>query len=502
MKRYSVLIAILLVLPGFLMAQNFADAFRMSYNQIQGTARSAGMGNAFGALGGDFTSLSINPAGSAIYQTGEFVITPGYYINKSKMTMGGNTFSDNDQNFSLNNLGAIGTFKTNRSEAGIVSVNYGIGYNRLANFNNNAFANLNNSPDSYLDDIVNYANLEYQNNDPLTQNYLYQAIGDIQYKDWPTKLAWENYLIDPKTDGNNNEIDGLYQRSILLQDQAVDQRKTYSQEGHIDEYVFNLGLNFNHNFYLGATLGFHDINYSANSMYEEQFKNGRNFTYWDDYYMEGSGFNFKIGAIYKPVQNVRLGLALHTPTYYNIDEESVLEMQGSEQQGSVDPGRNFYSYDFRTPLKVVMSGAVIFNKRGLISVDAEYMDYASMRFRKGGNGSDNFNDLNSVMSNHFNSVMNLRIGAEYKLTNQFAVRAGYENYGNPFKSTLDAQSTLTDNTSVISGGFGYTVNAFSVNVAYTSSLSKISDGSVQPNYYQVKRDNTNQNILLTLGFRF
>jgi len=501
MKRYSVLLAILIVLPSFLMAQNFADAYRMSFNQIQGTARSAGMGNAFGALGGDFTSLSINPAGSAIYQTGEFVITPGYYINKSKMTNATGNFTDNDQKFSLNNVGAVGTFKTNRSEAGIVSVNYGIGYNRLANFNNNAFANYSNSPASYLDAIVNYANTEYQNNAPITWNYLSQAIGDIQYRDWPTKLAWENYLIDPQVDGNNNEIDGLYQ-SILLENETVNQRKSFSQDGHIDEYVFNLSLNFNHNFYLGATLGFHDITYSANSVYEEDFQQGGDLTYWDDYYMEGSGFNFKIGAIYKPVQNVRLGLAFHSPTFYNIDEESILEMQSSEQDGSVDRGRNVYSYDFRTPLKVVMSGAVVFNKRGLISVDAEYMDYASMRYRNGGSGSDNFNDLNSVMSDNFNSVMNIRLGAEYKLTNQFAIRAGYENYGNPFKKTLDAQSTLTDNVSAISAGFGYSVNAFSINVAYTNSLSKISDGNVQPNYYQLSRENTNQNILLSLGFRF
>ncbi|RIJ47189.1 hypothetical protein D1614_15635 [Maribellus luteus] len=496
MKRYSVLIAILLVLPGFVMAQNFADAFRMSYNQIQGTARSAGMGNAFGALGGDFTSLSINPAGSAIYQTGEFVITPGYYINKSKMTMGGNTFSDNDQNFSLNNVGAIGTFKTNRSEAGIVSVNYGIGYNRLANFNNNAFANFSQSGVSWIDDINAYANSE-----ALAHSYLDQEIGAIQYRDWTTKLAFDTYLIDYARDNEGNKIDGQYQ-NILLDGEKVDQFKTYSQEGHIDEYVFNLGLNFNHNFYLGATIGFHDIQYESNSMYEELLLDNNSFRYWDDYYMDGSGFNFKIGAIYKPAQNVRLGLAFHSPTFYNIDEQSTLSMESQLQENHSNYGVNRYSYDFNTPLKVVMSGAVIFNKRGLISVDAEYMDYGSMRFRRGGNGADNFNDLNSVMSNHFNSVMNLRIGAEYKLTNQFAVRAGYENYGNPFKSILDDQSTLTDNTSVISGGFGYTVNAFSINVAYTSSLSKISDGSVQPNYYQVKRDNTNQNILLTLGFRF
>ncbi len=494
MKRNYALIVIMILLPQLLLAQNFADAFRMSYNQIQGTARSAGMGNAFGALGGDFTSLSINPAGSAVYQSGEFVITPSYYINKTEIAAGTTKFSDNDQGFALNNVGAIGAFRTNRSEAGIISINYGVGYNRLADYSSSAFANFNQSSLSYLDDIADYAT-------GISNNYLNQPIGDIQYRDWPTKLAWDTYLIDPDTDNQGNVIDGSY-RNILYDGEKVDQRKTFSQGGRLDEYLFNMSLNFNHKFYLGATLGIHDMSYHKNTAYEELLLDNNSFNYYDDYYMEGHGFNLKIGAIYRPVSTVRLGLAFHTPTYYQIDENSTLSMDSYLSQNYSSYGVNRYNYDFNTPLKVVMSGAVVFAKKALVSVDAEYMDYASMRYRRGGTGSDNFNDLNSVMGNYFKSVFNLRLGAEVKLTEQFAIRGGYENYGNPFKTVLDQQSTLSDNVSVFSAGFGYTFNALSVNVAYTNSASKISEGNEQPNYYQLPRENNNQNILLTLGFRF
>lgn len=496
MKRYYVLIALMIVLPQFMMAQNFADAYRMSHNQIQGTARSAGMGNAMGALGGDFTSLSINPAGSAIYQTGEFVITPGYYINQTEQTIGNRTFSDNDQSFSLNNVGAIGVFKTPRSESGIISVNYGIGYNRLANFNSNSFANFGQSGVSWLDDLTSYANSE-----ALSNAYLERAMGDIQYRDWTTKLAWDNWLINPVYDDNDQAIDGLYE-SILLQDEVVNQLKTYSQDGRLDEYVFNVSLNFNHKFYLGTTIGLHDITYESHSRYEEQLEDNYSYLFDDDYYMDGNGFNFKIGAIYKPVQNIRLGLAFHSPTFYQIDERSVLSMESMTDIERSNWGVNEYNYDFNSPWKMVLSGAAVFNKRGLISIDAEYQDYSSMRFRRGGYGGDNFNDLNSEMSNVFSSVINLRVGAEYKLTNHFAVRAGYELYGNPFEGTLDQQTTLTDDTSVISGGFGYTANTFSFNVAYTNSSLTASQGNPQPNYYQVPTDKNNHNILMTLGFRF
>ncbi|HPF52214.1 MAG TPA: hypothetical protein PK335_11600 [Draconibacterium sp.] len=506
MKRNYALIVIMVLLPQFLLAQTFSDAFRMSYNQIQGTARAAGMGNAFGALGGDFTSLSINPAGSAVYQSSEFVITPNYYINKSDITAGNSKFSDQDQGFALNNVGAVGAFKTNRSEAGIVSINYGIGFNRLADYSSKGFANFDNSSTSYLDDIVNYTTQEYQNNDPLTQSYLGQDIQNIQYRDWPTKLAWDNYLINPAVDNQNNEIDGMY-NNVLLPNETVNQRKTFSQSGHLDEYLFNLSLNFNHKFYLGSTIGIHDMIYHNNTTYEELLPENSDFQYYNNYFMQGHGFNLKIGAIYRPIPEVRLGLAFHTPTFYQIDEESTLRMDSyltwENTPNHKSYGTNIYNYDFNTPLKVVMSGAFVFAKKALVGVDAEYMDYVSMRFNNGGSGSDNFNDLNSVMDTYFKSVLNLRVGAELKLTDQFAIRGGYQSYGNPFKSNdLNQQATLTDNVSVISAGFGYTVNAFAINVAYTNSVSNISDGNEQPNYYQLARQNNSQNVLVTLGFRF
>ncbi len=497
MKRNYALIVIMILLPQFLLAQTFSDAFRMSYNQIQGTARSAGMGNAFGALGGDFTSLSINPAGSAVYQSGEFVITPNYYINNSEMTGGSIMFTDKDQGFALSNVGAVGAFKTNRSEAGIISINYGIGYNRLADYNSKAFANFDNSSVSYLDDITNYANSEM-----LSNSYLNQNIGDIQYRDWPTKLAWDTYLIDPNTDNQGNVIDGSY-HNVLFDGEKVNQRKNYSQSGNLDEYLFNLGVNFNHKFYLGSTIGIHDMRYNRNTVYHETFlSDNSSFDYYDDYYMEGHGFNLKIGAIYRPVPNLRLGLAFHTPTFYQIDESSTLSMDSYLSQSYSNYGVNRYAYEFTTPMKVVMSGALILAKRALVSVDAEYVDYAAMRFHEGGSGSDNFSDVNNVMDTYFKSALNLRVGAELKLTEQFAVRGGYQNYGNPFRSELNQQSSLTNNVSVYSAGFGYTVNSFAVNVAYTNSISNVSEGNEQANYYQLPRENNNQNVLVTFGFRF
>ena len=49
-------------------AQTDIDALRYSQTSIAGTARFTSMAGAFGALGGDFSSLATNPAGVAIYR--------------------------------------------------------------------------------------------------------------------------------------------------------------------------------------------------------------------------------------------------------------------------------------------------------------------------------------------------------------------------------------------------------------------------------------------------
>ena len=48
-------------------AQTVDDALRYSQNTYDITARSTGMGSSFGAMGGDFASASINPAGIGVY---------------------------------------------------------------------------------------------------------------------------------------------------------------------------------------------------------------------------------------------------------------------------------------------------------------------------------------------------------------------------------------------------------------------------------------------------
>nr|HPG99937.1 hypothetical protein [Tenuifilaceae bacterium] len=65
-----------------LFSQTIEDGIRFSQTLNGGTARSISLGGAIGALGGDFTSLSINPAGLGVYKSGELTVTPSFKNQK------------------------------------------------------------------------------------------------------------------------------------------------------------------------------------------------------------------------------------------------------------------------------------------------------------------------------------------------------------------------------------------------------------------------------------
>src|ERR1035438_4467302 len=86
-------------------AQTDVDALRYSQMFPGGTARSMAMGDAFGALGGDFSCLSMNPAGIGLFRKNEFTFTPSILDMRTSSTYLGQTSDDSKYNFNLSNVG-------------------------------------------------------------------------------------------------------------------------------------------------------------------------------------------------------------------------------------------------------------------------------------------------------------------------------------------------------------------------------------------------------------
>lgn len=496
MKRLiSITISIFFILQ--VSAQTISDAYLLSNQKINGTARAGALGNAVGAIGGDFTSFSINPAGIGLYRTDEFVITPVIKSNSSDVTLGNQKYNDSKFQMKVSNIAFTGVIPSNNPNSQVISFNYGIGYNNLLDFNQNFYVNNNNSTISFLDDISTYANSE-----ELSNAYLNQKIGEIEYRDWPTKLAWDTYLINPNLDNNGNEIDGSYS-SVLYQDEKVNQTKSFSRSGGINEFLLSGGININHKFYLGATLGFQDVDLRQISEYSESFGDN-SYTFGEDYRLTGNGYNLKLGAIFKPQNSIRLGIALHTPTYFALKEDKQLYMDSRLIENYSSDGINIYEYNLYSPWKTVFSAAYVFGKKGFISVDADFLDYSKMKYRKSSSYNENLSDINTDITKGFNNTVNLRVGMEYKIAPQISLRGGYQSYPNAQKipSGDYFYPISMKNNSIYSAGLGYTSSGFFADIAFSKSVEEYSLNEIQPNLQGMILKNSNNRMLFTLGFKF
>jgi len=496
MKKLVYTISILLITCSAF-AQDLTDALRYSNYKISGTARSAAMGNAFGALGADFSSLSINPAGIAVYRSGEFTFTPSFGKTSVEGTYLGNKATDSKYNLGVDNIGYVTTIPTgSNSESGMVSFSFGLGFNKLGSFTMNALAEGANSNNSILSYFSENMNNDYDNiigNEGASLDPYYE------------KLAWDTYLINH--DDNANE----YFNDIKDNGYGQSQRKSTDRRGYINEYLISFGANFNHKFYLGGTVGIHDVYFKENAnLYEWDAKN--NIPYFEDLnfntYLRttGSGFNVKIGAIYKPTENMRLGLAVHTPTFYKFHDEYNSSMSAStfENGNPISPDKaGVYDYEIETPMKAIISGAYVIGKSGLISIDYEIVDYSNAKLK---NGSDGYNyvDQNQTIQNAYKTVGNLHIGGEYRVSKSLSLRAGYENYPSVYQSSYLNTSNINSDTSysTVSGGLGFRQGNVFFDAAIKHSISdenlKLYPGSPE----MAKYATTQNNVIFTIGYKF
>jgi len=490
-------------------AQDLTDALRYSNYKIRGTARAAAMGNAFGALGGDFTSLSINPAGVAVYRSGEFTFTPSLGNTSVDGTYLGNTAKDTKYNVSHDNIGYVATIPTgSNSESGVVSFSVGLGFNKLGSFSMRSLAsgvNKNSSILDYFTDNMNADKASLVGNESEKLDAYYEL------------LAWDNYLV------NYDDIAGEYFNDIRDYGYKQAQRKTIEQKGYINEYLISFGANFNHKVYLGATVGIHDVYFKENANLKESYSNGENpffdnLNFGTNFKTAGSGFNLKIGAIVKATESLRLGLAFHTPTFYKLSDNyfHTMNSYNADWKGSgnnvtrtmgnfsTDSGQEgVYDYEIETPMKTVLSAAYLFGKKALVSVDYEIVDYSSAKLKNGSDGYDYY-DQNQVIKDAYKTVGNLHIGAEYRVSPTFSLRAGYENYGSAFKSSYLNQKSMNSNSSysTISGGFGVRQG----NVFFDAAVKHVITDeylNLYPSAPDMAKYDTKQNSLVfTIGYKF
>lgn len=492
MKKLINIITSFLLISVTAYSQNAVDALRYSQTFYGGTARAMSMGGAFGALGGDFSCLSYNPAGIAVYRHSEMTITPTFYYNKTNSSFLGNNMSDYEYNFNFNNLGFVISCKTGEDKTGWVNTNFAFGYNRTNNFHRNIIIEGINQNSSMADYFVNRAN---------GTNYEDLNIGESQFLEL---LAWETFLIDT-IPGETN----LYNTALTEYGQM--QRKSITSDGSMGEYVFSLGANYSHKFYLGATLGIQNLRYVENSTHTEIDENDNDsifnsFSFHQHLKTRGTGFNFKFGAIFRPIDWLRIGAAIHTPTFYDLEDDYHSSIESSFDNGDEynfkSPQGN-YKYELTTPFKAMGSIGFVIYKTALIGIDYEFIDYSIARLR----ASDyDFIDENTSIGTSYRATNNIRAGFEYRF-GPFSMRGGYALYGSPYETSQNAESQTIGGYDFYlvsySAGFGIRDENFFFDLAYV--YSKYGEKYYLYEHPLLEPANINFNaskILTTFGIRF
>ncbi|HBF88591.1 MAG TPA: hypothetical protein DDX39_08110 [Bacteroidales bacterium] len=482
MKKLIYTIGISLGIIAYSFGQNATDALRYSQNFIGGTARSVSMAGAFGALGGDMISLSYNPAGIGVYRKSEFVFSPTINYSLNNASYLENAYSDFKYNLNFNNVGLIGAFTSDRDE-GWVSTNVGVVYNKLNDFNQNILIEGENTSNSITDYFARLA----KGKNSTTFSYFNEG------------LAWDAYLINP-VDSLTNTYESV------LNKYGETQRKIIKTEGGINELAFSLGANFSHKIYVGATLGIQSVNYEENSIYSEEDLNYdidsfASMTYNQHLLTTGAGFNLKIGTIFRPIDWIRVGIAVHTPTFYNLKDEyesNITALYDFGAEYEVNSPKGSFDYELSTPLKAIGSMAFVIKQSGLISFDYEFVDYTTARLR-----SDDYSffDENMDVQDNLVAVSNIRAGAEYRF-GPYSFRGGYALYGNPYnKNSTNNKVTYSS----FSGGFGIKDEVFFFDLAYVLTKSKTNYFMYDPSVITndpASITNLKHKIIATFGFKF
>lgn len=347
---------------------------------------------------------------------------------------------------------------------------------------------------------------------------------------WLPSLGWQGGLL------YQNE-DNSYHPYIVSP--AYSKYRT-RERGGIGQYDLNVAFNLNDRVYLGMTVGIYDVDYNRSIAYDEDYGNKEGYYLGTDSRIYGTGFDVKFGAIIRPFAEspFRIGLAVHTPTFYRLTSESsaLLEADVFNKEGDKETTRytvDTYDaldnrtmkneYRLRTPWTYNVSLGYTVGSSLALDAEYEYKDYSAVRFANRDGDTDAYGFENSLAP-FLKGVNTFRVGMEYKVIPQFALRLGY-NYSSDMYNkgaykdlAPDAIDTDTDFTNKFAtnrytAGIGYRGSMFYADLAYQFSTYK-SEFFAFINPYKVDGNwkigtpaatqvtDTRSQVLLTLGFRF
>ncbi len=501
-------------------AQDIYKVQALTDQDLNGTARFVGMGGAMNALGADLSTMATNPAAIGLYRRNDFSLTGSFTSQPN-----GESFMDIDKSrASFDQAGIV--FKTNVDGNSLKFVNFGFNYQKRRNFKQ--FIGINGltgglSQTQTMADIGYFRGVDLDYDDDYYSVPLFTGVG------------YDAGAIQAVRDADGNVTD----YAPLAADRYEFKR---AQWGGISQFDFSLGMNFDEQIYAGLAFGLYDVNqHSAVDYFEYQNNYAEGYLFQNDEKLKGSGFDVKAGVILRPIAEspFRIGLAIHTPTWYDLTYESYNYVSvpnyndlGQVSYTEASDGIQPYDYKVRTPWKFSLAAATTIANKVALDVEYEYSDLTTASvsypdhddyYDYGGSGNRDY-ALKDEMKACLKGQSTIRIGAEANVLPGFFVRAGYNYVSAPMKDDaflnhlVDGQSSNyasgTDFVNLgeinrLTVGFGYRHNNFYADFAYqyqaqkgTAYAFQVYDNDLGAKLQGQEIDLNRNNFMLTLGFKF
>ncbi|MBU2018776.1 MAG: outer membrane protein transport protein [Bacteroidetes bacterium] len=434
--------------------QNELDLYRYSKHKIYGDARFEAMGGAFGALGANLASSQINPAGFGRYSRNQFVGSFGLESRKQKSIFQEEELAGSNFLAHINNAGVILVNDESKLNKGWVFSQLGLGFNRLKGFRN-SFKYTGSTDNSMLNSIAN------------------QSAGfspDQLYLNFPfsSSMAWETYAI------NYDDSTRTYYPVLSGPNQHT---RTISEKGGINEFFISASGNYLNRLYLGANFGVRFVNFEQGIEHQEKAISPTNssiqsFVINNSLRVSGTGTNVKVGVLFLPIDRLRLGFSIHTPTFYELEDDYTADMTTVYKDTTIKLPDAFkpegnYKYRLRTPAKFVGSFGYIFGTKACVSADLEYIPYRTSHFRS--TTDENYVPYDYIQENKiakeaFAAGMNLRLGGEYVINGVLFIRGGF---GAQSKAYAKSTNIEPDWDLTFSGGLGLKFEKITVDMAFS-----------------------------------
>jgi hypothetical protein len=389
----------------------------------------------------------------------EISLGMGVNINKTSADWGGTTTNDSRIHVPFNHASFIIGYTNKNKSKGVVGNNFGFSYSKLKDFHRNMAISAQNQTSSMTD----YIESHFNNN---LDGYL-------------SKMAIDAHLVTPNADTSAIA-------TPLNIGETVNPDYISEERGYLNEYTFSYGMNISNMVYWGVSMGVQDLYYTRETSYYESFANNGNMELINRTETKGTGVNFSAGVIVKPIDQLRIGAAVHSPTLFTSSEDnygvrdhlySRLTAR-TDVDGDARPDNYNEYYEVLSPWKYNFSIAGVLGHRGLISVDYQIADYNTMKIREDGGRDWNYRFENNNIKDKMQASHSLRVGAEVNVVDGLFLRCGYAFVTSPFTDKDNVTMELFETyytspeffvdrwTNYYSAGLGYHKGFWYVDLSY------------------------------------